>query len=379
MTPFWHPLSALLLCDPPGYASRTVIRMLLHAQGSLALTYVGDRMTPTVRSGETVAVARLEGPVRVGDLVVACPQGIPDLLRVTAVKDDGALHLQGDADPAPPEIVGADDLLGGASRPRGRTTALLRVARRLRLDLGEALGRRCDAETSDAAASVREKYDAHAPFYAAAAGEGVTAALLDRLRRLWRSDGRVLVAGCGSGSETFALHRAGWRVHGVDFAPAMIDRARRSARESDLDVEFRQADLRTHEEPAGSLDGILFTSDVYSFVPRASHRVRLLTKMAGWLAPGGTIAVGLRPVRRSYDRWILTLQWLRWNAGFPGFWGDSHTRYVAPDGMLRRSFVHYFTPRRFLREVRRAGLRVDALVDGLAELSLPREREMDPR
>jgi hypothetical protein len=73
-------------------------------------------------------------------------------------------------------------------------------------------------------------------------------------------------------------------------------------------------------------------------------------------------------VRRGYERFILTLQWLR-GAGRPGgSWGDSHTRYLAPDGSLRRSYVHYFTPRRLRGEARQAGLRLDHWTGGHVEL-----------
>ncbi len=55
--------------------------------------------------------------------------------------------------------------------------------------------------------------------------------------------GRALDLGCGTGTSSLALARAGWQVTGVDFAPRAIHMARRKAKAANLDVDFRVGDV----------------------------------------------------------------------------------------------------------------------------------------
>jgi len=63
---------------------------------------------------------------------------------------------------------------------------------------------------------------------------------LEVLRRLLPAGGWVLELGCGTGEETLALARAGYRVLALDISPGMVRRARQKARAAGLDgrVEF---------------------------------------------------------------------------------------------------------------------------------------------
>jgi ubiquinone/menaquinone biosynthesis C-methylase UbiE len=55
--------------------------------------------------------------------------------------------------------------------------------------------------------------------------------------------GHALDLGCGSGTSSLALARAGWIVHGVDFAPHAIRMARQKARIAGLSVDFIVGDV----------------------------------------------------------------------------------------------------------------------------------------
>ena len=116
-------------------------------------------------------------------------------------------------------------------------------------------------------------------------------------------------------------------------------------------------------------DAILFTPDVYSFVPGERARTALLRKMRGWLRPGGVVFLSPRWVTRGYERWILTLSWIRRGVGRDRGWGASHTRYIGTDGELRRSFIHLFTFGRIRREAERAGFTVGPRRHGYVELA----------
>jgi hypothetical protein len=137
-----------------------------------------------------------------------------------------------------------------------------------------------------------------------------------------------------------------------------LEAARAEALRRGSSANFAAADLRVHDEGDGSLDAVLFTYDVYSFVPSPRDRVSLLRRLSRWLRPGGVVFLSARLTRDPWDRAVLSLQWLgRAARGRPGAWGDSHTRWLDATGQLRRSFVHVFTERRLHRETRAAGLR----------------------
>ena len=96
----------------------------------------------------------------------------------------------------------------------------------------------------------------------------------------------VVDLGCGEGSLTASLARRwpGARVTGVDSSPEMLAAAATEARPGQ--VEFTLGDVREWS-PQGPMD-VLVSNAVLHWVP---DHDRLLTRWAGWLAPGGWLAV----------------------------------------------------------------------------------------
>lgn len=355
MIPCWHPQSALLFTDPPAFASAFMLRRLLGRGTSVPLLYAGDRMWPSVRHGEAIRVEPSAGAsLKRGEIVVAAPGGIPDLLRVDERAAADRIILRGDADPVWRFEVGATEILGRAGMVSRPVAEASRAARRRWLDLMEALGGSPD-DPADGAGTVRAKYDTQAMFYAHGTRDELTEGVKNRLRENVPERGRILIAGSGVGTECIALAADGYRIVGVDFAPAMVAIARAKAKEAGLSIDLVAADLRAHEEPASSLDAVLFTNAVYSFVPKAGARVALLERMARWLRPGGVVLLSARRVSGWWERAVLTAQWARMRGREEGAWGASHTRWITTDGRMRRSFVRIFEPRTLEAEAARAG------------------------
>jgi len=96
----------------------------------------------------------------------------------------------------------------------------------------------------------------------------------------------VVDLGCGEGSTTAGLTRRwpGARITGVDSSPEMLAAAARSAVPGHL--EFVQGDVREWSPP-GPVD-VVVSNAVLHWVP--GHD-RLLVRWAGWLPPGGRLAV----------------------------------------------------------------------------------------
>jgi trans-aconitate 2-methyltransferase len=94
---------------------------------------------------------------------------------------------------------------------------------------------------------------------------------------------RVVDLGCGPGNSTELLWQR-WpdaKVTGVDSSPEMLEGARKAHPSADWVL----SDLRTYE-PDGPVD-VVFANAVFQWLP--DHE-KLLTKLLGWLAPGGALA-----------------------------------------------------------------------------------------
>jgi len=347
----WHPLSTVFLAEPRCLATPQLVRILL-GLGGAEIVYAGDRMWPTVAHGSTVALRPLgESPPEPGEVLLVSRSGIPDVLRVVR-RDESRLCLAADADPQGIEAT-SGELLARCDLPKAHPTALVRRGRRVLLDLHEAT--RTVDDLSDPARTVLDKYDFQAPFYARADGDEIDPRLAARIRRRVPREGKLLVVGSGSGKECFALARQGFRVSGIDFSPAMVERSRAGAESLGLPVDFRVADLRSHEVDPGSLDAVLFTYDVFSFVPQAD-RESALRRVRSWVGSDGVVLLSARLSGRHWERAVMSLQWAAaLTRGAPGPWGASHTRWIGDDGELRRSFVQVFARRALEAEIRRAG------------------------
>jgi SAM-dependent methyltransferase len=96
--------------------------------------------------------------------------------------------------------------------------------------------------------------------------------------------GRALDLACGEGRNAVWLARRGWRVTGVDFSAVAIEKARRLADASGVEVEWVVADLLDQVPPAGGYDLVIL---FYLQVP-ADERNRIVHAAARAVAPGGT-------------------------------------------------------------------------------------------
>lgn len=352
--PRWQPLSGVFLDAAGSYLSPALARHLLASRGSITLRYLGDRLWPAVPYGTRLEVTPVgDEPLLRGSLVLVIVDDIPDLLRVDA--DDGAVvHLRADADPALRLKTTRRHVLGLAGCPARRISSGGARWRRVQLDIREALHHSSDP-ASDAAETVRAKYDAQAPFYDDSAVSTVRPELRAGIERYALPGAPLVVAGCGAGAECRDLSSTGFRVLGIDFSEEMIRRAR-EASPANNPVDYQCADLRHAGLPASSCAVVLFTPDVYSFIPSRVDRVESLRQLSKALHEGGALFVSARVASHFWPKGMLSLQWCASRADRARGWGSSHTRWVGPRGTLRRSFIRLFSERQLAREFADAGL-----------------------
>ncbi|MBN2386635.1 MAG: class I SAM-dependent methyltransferase [Anaerolineales bacterium] len=98
--------------------------------------------------------------------------------------------------------------------------------------------------------------------------------------------GRALDLGCGSGTSSLALARAGWAVSGVDFAARAIRMARRKAARAGLHVDFHTDSVTRLHKIHGPFDLVLDIGCFHGLY--ITERVAYLHNLDRLLASGGT-------------------------------------------------------------------------------------------
>jgi 2-polyprenyl-3-methyl-5-hydroxy-6-metoxy-1,4-benzoquinol methylase len=111
------------------------------------------------------------------------------------------------------------------------------------------------------------------------------------LRRYLAPGRRLLDVGCGAGREAIGFARAGVEVVGIDIAPAMVTRARETARKAGLAIEFEVGEPLTWPASGALFHVIYFSPGIYSHIPGRARRVQTLAHLRTLLAPGGLIVV----------------------------------------------------------------------------------------
>jgi SAM-dependent methyltransferase len=102
-----------------------------------------------------------------------------------------------------------------------------------------------------------------------------------------RAGERVLDVACGSGNAALAAARRFCQVTGIDYVPALLDRARLRATAEGLDATFQEADAEDLPFPDNSFDAVVSTCGAM-FAPHQERTARELLRVC---RPGGRIGM----------------------------------------------------------------------------------------
>jgi SAM-dependent methyltransferase len=102
-----------------------------------------------------------------------------------------------------------------------------------------------------------------------------------------RAGQRVLDVACGNGNAALAAARRFCQVTGVDYVPALLDRARQRAQAEGLEATFQDGDAEALPFPDGAIDVVLSTCGAM-FAPDQEQTARELLRVC---RPGGRIGM----------------------------------------------------------------------------------------
>ena len=102
-----------------------------------------------------------------------------------------------------------------------------------------------------------------------------------------RAGDRVLDVATGSGNAALAAARCGCEVTGIDYVPALLERARARAAAEGLEIEFAEGDAEHLAFPDASFDAVLSCLGVM-FTPDQERAAAELVRVC---KPGGTIGL----------------------------------------------------------------------------------------
>ena len=98
---------------------------------------------------------------------------------------------------------------------------------------------------------------------------------------------RVLDVATGTGNAAIAAARCGCQVTGVDYVPALLERASARAAAEGLPIEFTEGDAEALPYPDASFDAVLSVVGVM-FAP---HQEQAAAELLRVCRPGGTVAL----------------------------------------------------------------------------------------
>jgi SAM-dependent methyltransferase len=99
--------------------------------------------------------------------------------------------------------------------------------------------------------------------------------------------GDLLLLGIGGGREAVLLARMGFCVTGVDYVPAMVERAVQNAAARGVRIRGLVQEISRLDVPAGAYDVVWLSRAMYSCVPTRARRVAMVRRIARALKPGG--------------------------------------------------------------------------------------------
>ncbi len=116
---------------------------------------------------------------------------------------------------------------------------------------------------------------------------GLSEAEKTLLERVPFRSGKLLLLGVGGGREAVPLARMGFEVTGVDFIPALVEKAVENSRVRGASIIGLVQDISRVNVPPASYEIVWLTSGTYSSIPTRKRREIMLDRIREALVPSG--------------------------------------------------------------------------------------------
>lgn len=139
--------------------------------------------------------------------------------------------------------------------------------------------------------------------------------LIGLLKEYGIGDGLVLELGCGTGSMTERLARAGYDMIGSDISSDMLDIAMEKKASSGLDILYLLQDMREFEL-YGTVRAIVSVCDSMNYILEEEELLQVFSLVNNYLDPGGMFIFDLKTQKKYRDMGEITIAENRDEASF---------------------------------------------------------------
>ena len=116
---------------------------------------------------------------------------------------------------------------------------------------------------------------------------GLNAEEHDLLKTITTKAGNLLILGVGGGREAIPMAKMGFQVTGVDYIPAMVERAKENAIQRGVEIEGLVQEISQLDVPQAAFDVVWISKFMYSCIPTRARRVQMVQRIYRALKPGG--------------------------------------------------------------------------------------------